>query len=121
MIYKIIKANTKLLGVFMRLIIVTIPIDKATLLAKTIVEEGLVACANIIPTVRSIYTWKGKIEDDEESMMFIKTRTELLEKLTLRIKELHPYEVPEIISMEIKDNEGNKDYLKWIIDNTKTI
>lgn len=98
----------------MRLVIVTIPKDKAAGLGRQIVEERLSACANIIPAVRSIYSWKGKVEDAEEAMLFFKTTDEAMTALTARIRALHPYEVPEIISFEIKDNEGNLDYLTWI-------
>ena len=98
----------------MRLVIVTIPKDNAPVLGRQIVEEGLAACANIIPAVRSIYTWKGAVEDDEEAMMFFKTTDGAMSALTERILALHPYEVPEIISLEIKEDEGNPDYLAWI-------
>ncbi len=102
----------------MRLVIVTAPVEAAPALAKTIVEERLAACANIAPSVRSIYTWKGKIEDEEESLMLIKTTAEAVEALTARIMELHPYDVPEIIALEIKTDEGNPDYLSWVRDST---
>jgi periplasmic divalent cation tolerance protein len=98
----------------MRLVIVTIPKDKAPALGRTIVEERLAACANIIPSIQSIYTWQGKVEDAEESMIFFKTTDAAVEGLTNRIRALHPYEVPEIISFEIKNTEGNPDYLAWI-------
>ncbi len=98
----------------MRLIIVTAPKDKAAHLGRQVVEERLAACANILPAVRSIYTWKGNVEDDEEAMIFFKTTDAAVSALTTRIRELHPYEVPEIISFEIKEGEGNPDYLAWI-------
>lgn len=98
----------------MRLVIVTVPKDQAAQLGRQIVEERLAACANIIPSIRSIYTWKGAVEDEEEAMMFFKTTDEAVSRLTDRIRGLHPYEVPEIISFEIKDSEGNPDYLAWI-------
>ena len=98
----------------MRLIIVTAPIEKAAEIGRVVVEAGLAACVNIIPKVRSIYTWQGNIEDDEEAMMFFKTTEETVEKLTAAIRARHPYEVPEIVAIEIKDNEGNPDYLEWV-------
>jgi len=97
-----------------RLVIVTVPKDKAAALGRAIVEERLAACANIIPSIRSIYTWKGNVEDEEEAMMFFKTTDAAVGRLSDRIRALHPYEVPEIISFEIKDAEGNPDYLAWI-------
>ena len=98
----------------MRLVIVTAPIDQAPKLAKTIVEEKLAACANLMPNIRSIYTWKGKIEDEAETLIFFKTTDQGQQNLTRRIKVLHPYEVPEIISINIQENEGNLDYLEWV-------
>ena len=98
----------------MRIVIVTAPKEEAPKIGSKVIEERLAACVNILPSVRSIYTWKGKIEDDEESMMFIKTRADSVADLTGRIRELHSYEVPEIIAVEIKGNEGNPDYLNWV-------
>jgi periplasmic divalent cation tolerance protein len=92
----------------------TIPKHQAALLSRTVVEERLAACANIIPAIRSIYTWKGTVEDEEESMVFFKTTDDGISRLRDRILSLHPYEVPEIISFEIKDGEGNPKYLEWI-------
>ena len=96
------------------MVIMTIPVKQAATLGRTVVEERLAACANIIPSIQSIYTWKGAVEEAEESMVFFKTTAELEPQLTTRIRQLHPYEVPEIISFEIKKTEGNPDYLDWI-------
>lgn len=98
----------------MRIVIVTAPRNQAPEIGKTVVEERLAACVNILPAVRSIYTWKGKVEDDEESMMFFKTTDERVAALTARIRALHPYEVPEIITVTVNENEGNPDYLAWV-------
>ena len=98
----------------MRLLISTAPVDGAKEIAKKIVEEGHAACVNIVPKVESIYIWKGVLEDDTEAMMFIKTDSSKVGPLTERIKELHPYDVPEIISLSINEGEGNDDYLKWV-------
>jgi periplasmic divalent cation tolerance protein len=98
----------------MRLVIMTIPKDKAAALGRTLVEERLAACANIVPAIRSIYTWKGKVEDEEEAMVFFKTTDDMVETLTNRIRGLHPYEIPEIITFKIQEGEGNPDYLEWI-------
>ena len=100
----------------MRLIISTVPQDAAKELAKNIVSEGLAACVNIVPAVQSIYIWKGKLEDDMEALLFVKTTAATVARLTGRIKELHPYDVPEIISLSINDDEGNGDYLSWVRD-----
>lgn len=98
----------------MRLVISTSPVDKAPELAKRLVEERLAACVNIVPKVRSFYIWKGKLEDDEESLLVIKTTKEAVNRLTERLRELHPYEVPEIVSLKLRKGEGNEAYLDWV-------
>jgi periplasmic divalent cation tolerance protein len=96
----------------MRVIFCTTPLEKADDYAEILLKDQLVACVNIIPKVKSKYTWEGKICTDEESLMIIKTKSELVEKIINRIKEIHEYDIPEIISFEIK--EGSSDYLNWI-------
>jgi len=86
-------------------------------IAKTIVSERLAACVNIIAGIRSIFFWEDKIQDEEETLMIIKTKKELFESLKRRIIMKHPYSVPEIISVDITD--GNEDYLKWIYETVK--
>lgn len=86
--------------------------DSAETIATYIIKENLAACVNIIPKITSIYKWENKIEKDEEFLMLIKTKKDLFNKVKEKIKIIHPYEVPEIISVEI--SEGNTDYLKWI-------
>lgn len=81
-------------------------------IARTIVEEGFAGCVNIVPSVRSFYTWEGRLQEDLEALMIIKTKKKLFQSLERRIKDLHPYSVPEIISLEI--SEGSKDYLDWL-------
>ncbi|WP_457565300.1 divalent-cation tolerance protein CutA [Caldithrix abyssi] len=84
----------------------------AEAIAQKLVENGLAACCNLIPGLTSIYTWKGKVQKDAEVLMMIKTDDRQYQKLEQTIKELHPYEVPEVIALDIK--KGSKDYLKWI-------
>ncbi len=99
--------------------IVTIDeIDKAASMARAIVEQQLAACVNIVPQIRSIYTWKGAIHDEQEVLLVIKTRDELFEELKEAVKNLHPYEVPEIIALNIE--KGLPDYLSWIHETTKS-
>lgn len=86
--------------------------DAAVEIADAVVNEGLAACCNIISGVRSIYIWKGERYDEEEVLCIMKTRSRLFEELKARIIELHGYEVPEVIAIDIKD--GHADYLKWI-------
>jgi periplasmic divalent cation tolerance protein len=86
--------------------------DEATKIAKAIVIERLAGCVNIVKGIRSIYSWQGKIEDDAEVLMIIKTQRHLFESLKNRVKELHSYTVPEIIALPII--EGSEDYLNWL-------
>ena len=81
-------------------------------IAKMLLEEKLAACINIIPTVESIYLWKGKIEEDSESLMVVKTRSELVENVIKKVEEVHSYEIPCVL--EITVNKGSKTYLKWM-------
>jgi periplasmic divalent cation tolerance protein len=98
----------------MRLVIVTAPKEVAPKLGTQIVEEGLAACVNIIPSVRSIYTWGKRVVDEDEAMMFFKTTNDGVGPLSKRIKELHEYEVPEIVAIDVREDEGNPDYLDWV-------
>jgi len=97
---------------------VTVPDDSvAQEIGRTLVEKKLAACCNILPGLTSIYRWKDKIETDSEVLLIIKSRTELSQKLTDCVKNLHPYEVPEIIRLPIE--EGLPAYLGWINDSTR--
>jgi periplasmic divalent cation tolerance protein len=100
------------------LALTTVPDEKTGhLIGRTLVEEGLAACVTISPAARSFYRWEGKLCAEEEHLLFIKTRTSLFERLEARIKTLHPYQVPEIISLAI--DRGSKPYLGWLGDVTK--
>lgn len=96
----------------MRVVFSTCPTDKADYISDELLNSELVACINIIPLVKSKYWWEGKIQTDDESLLIIKTSEKLIDKLIIKIKEIHSYEVPEIISFEIK--EGNENYLDWM-------
>lgn len=91
-------------------------IDSAETIATFLVKEKLAACVNIVPKIKSIYTWQNKIEREDEVLMLIKTKQSLFAKVKEKIILLHPYDVPEIISINIQD--GAKDYLNWISNNT---
>lgn len=91
--------------------------DEAAKIARAIVEERLAGCVNIIKGIRSIYSWQGKIEDDSEALMVVKTQRHLFESLKNRIKELHSYTVPEIVALPII--EGSEDYMNWLKEVTE--
>jgi len=86
--------------------------EEAERIAKAIVERRLAGCVQILGPIRSTYWWKGKLETAEEWLLFIKSSEDLYERLERAIKELHPYEVPEIIAMPIV--AGSEDYLGWL-------
>jgi periplasmic divalent cation tolerance protein len=86
--------------------------QEAAVLGRTLVEEGLAACANIVPQIRSIYRWKEEIWDERETLLIIKSREDLFEKIRSRIRELHSYEVPEITAVQV--DKGDAAYVQWI-------
>ena len=90
---------------------------EASTIARTLVEERLAACVILIAPVHSIYRWRGAIEESSECLLLIKTPARHYAKLERRIKQLHSYEVPEIIAVPLV--QGSKHYLKWIADSTK--
>ncbi|HIA01157.1 MAG TPA: divalent-cation tolerance protein CutA [Myxococcales bacterium] len=81
-------------------------------LSTAIVSEQLAACVNIIPAIRSIYRWKGEICDDAEVLMIIKSTSACFDSLQTRLLDMHPYECPEVIAIEISN--GNAAYLAWL-------
>lgn len=99
-----------------RVIFVSLPREEAREMARTLVEERLAACANIIPKMESFYWWEGKIENDEEALLMIKTSYQKVEDLIRYMQENHPYEVPDIISVPIM--EGLPDYINWMLEET---
>lgn len=91
--------------------------DEAAKIGKTLIEEKLAGCVNIIKGIRSVYSWQDKIEDEPEVLMVVKTKKELFTQLEKKVKLLHSYSVPEIIGIKI--NEGSEDYLNWLKKVTK--
>lgn len=89
--------------------------DTALKISNKIVKEKLAACCNVIKGIRSIYFWKDKMCDDSEFLLIIKTKKSAYKKLEDRIKNLHPYQVPEILGISI--NQGVEQYLKWVDEN----
>ncbi len=86
--------------------------EEAERIARRLVEKRLAACVNILPGVRSLYRWKGAIEDDHEVMLVIKSSRPLFQQLRAEIQKLHSYEVPEAIALPVVD--GAERYLEWM-------
>lgn len=95
------------------LVLCTCPEDVvAARIATALVEEALAACVNRIPRMVSTYRWEGKVKTDTEALLLIKTADRLLDRLTQRIHELHPYELPEVIALPVEG--GSERYLAWL-------
>src|SRR5690348_16012004 len=90
--------------------------ETAAAIGRALVEERLAACANLLGPIRSIYRWRGAVEDAGEHLLLIKTRASLFAALQARVKQLHPYEVPEIVALNIE--KGLPSYLDWIREST---
>lgn len=88
--------------------------DTAVRVARTLVEQQLAACVNVVPTVRSIYRWEGKVCDEGETLAVIKTTAERYAALAAKIAELHPYQVPEVIALPLAG--GHPPYLAWLAE-----
>lgn len=86
--------------------------DEAVRIGRSLVESRLAACANVIPRIRSIYRWEGKIADEQESLIVLKSRAELFSDLEQEVKRLHSYSVPEVIAIPI--SAGSSQYINWI-------
>ncbi len=88
--------------------------EEAESIATTLVEEHLAACVNVIPACRSIYRWEGKLQRDDEALMVIKSRRDRFQDLEKRVSELHSYDVPEVIALDMVAASGG--YLKFLTD-----
>jgi periplasmic divalent cation tolerance protein len=86
--------------------------DEASRMASALVERRLAACVNVVPGVSSTYRWQGAVQTDREWLLVVKTRRDRFEAVRAAIRELHTYEVPEIVMLDIAD--GDAAYLKWI-------
>lgn len=91
--------------------------EEARTLAYGLVESGIAACVNQVPGITSVYTWEGKVEESQEILLIAKTRTNHVQGLIDKVKELHTYDVPEVIALPI--GHGNPDYLRWINESVR--
>lgn len=100
-----------------RVVLMTAPDeDTAAKIARVLVEERLAACVNIVPRIRSVYRWEGKVEDGAEVLCLVKTVVERVPALLARVQEVHPYQVPEGLALPVES--GLADYLGWVVDET---
>lgn len=90
--------------------------DEAARIGRTLVEERLCACANILGPVRSFYRWKGELCDEREAVLVAKTTAERVQAVVARVRELHSYEVPCVVAVPIAD--GNPAFLEWVAGET---
>jgi periplasmic divalent cation tolerance protein len=99
-------------------VLVTVPNpESGQTIASRLLEDRLAACVNILPAIRSLYTWKSAVQDDTESLLVIKSRLALFERLAEAVKSIHPYETPEIIALPVL--AGSAEYLTWIKEETQ--
>ena len=91
--------------------------EEALKISRSLVEDHLAACINLVSPVRSIYRWEGKICDEKEWLLIIKSQKNRFEELEKRVKSLHSYSVPEIISLSIVEGSGS--YLQWLEEMTQ--
>lgn len=101
----------------MRVILCTAPVELAETLARGLVESRVVACVNVVPRVRSVYRWKGEIEEEDEALLVMKTTAERVESVIDRVRRAHPYDVPEVVSLAIDD--GLPEYLAWLAEQVR--
>jgi periplasmic divalent cation tolerance protein len=92
------------------------PREDAIAVARTLVDERLAAAVNIVPGVRSVYRWRGSVEEASETLLIAKTTSALVARLTERVIGLHSYECPAVVAVPVC--AGNPDYLAWIVEQT---
>lgn len=101
-----------------RVVFVTAPdAECAARIARALVEERLIACANLVSGVRSIYRWEGTVQEDDEVLLVLKTTADRCDAVAARVKALHPYDLPEVIALPV--DGGSDDYLDWIRTESK--
>jgi periplasmic divalent cation tolerance protein len=98
-------------------VLATVPdMEVGRRLARSLLQERLIACASLVPGVTSLYRWNGEVQEEDESLVVMKTRSGLVARLIARIPELHPYELPEVLTLRVAD--GLPAYRRWVLDET---
>lgn len=86
--------------------------QEARLIAQTLVRGMLAACVNIVPGITSVYHWQHQVQEDQEWLLVVKTRQDVLEELIRQVQKLHSYDLPEIIALPLVG--GSEDYIRWL-------
>ncbi len=86
--------------------------EQAETIGRTLVEERLAACANILPQITSFYWWEGAVQHEREAVLIAKSRAELVDRIVARVRALHSYSVPCVVALPIE--QGNADFLRWV-------
>jgi len=97
-------------------VLVTCPPDKAQAIAGALVEERVAACVNVVPSLLSVYRWKGAVHNDAEALLIVKTTKDRFEALKQAVLKHHPYELPEVIAVPVE--RGHTPYLEWVIESS---
>jgi periplasmic divalent cation tolerance protein len=101
----------------LRIILTTTGVEEHALsIARVLVSERLAACVNIVGPIRSVYRWRDAVEDEREYLLIIKTRATLYMKVERRVRELHTYEMPEVLA--VTADRGSPPYIKWLLEST---
>jgi len=101
----------------LRIVLVMAPPRRARSLARALVERRLAACANVVPGVKSVYRWKGRVEEARESLLVVKTTARRLPALQAAVRALNPYEVPEVLALSVR--AATAPYAAWVRSATR--
>jgi periplasmic divalent cation tolerance protein len=105
----------------MRIVLCSVPPDHADRIATALVERRLAACVSVVPAVASTYRWRGTVERATEALLIVKTAADRVAELLEALPLLHPYELPEIVTLEVREGESLPAYLAWIVSETRPL
>ncbi len=97
-------------------VLVTCPPNQAEAIANALVEERVAACVNVVPSLHTVYRWKGAVQHESEAMLLVKTTKDRFEALKQAVLRHHPYELPEVIAIQV--DRGHAPYLEWVIESS---